>query len=177
MVSLVDIGPSQATVELRGKTVEVNGLTANHIVGILISFPEVRKILAEKEADLGLLVTQFPTAVAMMIAAATGADGDKATIEFAETLAVGEQYEILEKIVEITFPKGVQSFLDGVNAALKKAGVRGWDQAMKSPVQSSPASEQDETSETVGTAHPNNSAPGASLSHETTSPETTQASA
>lgn len=154
MVSLVDIGPSKGVVEVRGQSVDINGLTASHIVAILMQFPEVRKILAEKEADLGMLISQFPLAVGMIIAAGTGKAGDKATVDVAMELGVGEQYVILEKIVELTFPKGVKSFLDGVNAAMASAGVRGWDQATKSPAQSSPASEQDEQNETAGTAPP-----------------------
>lgn len=151
MVSLVDIGPSVGKVELRGQEVEVNGLTAEHIVGIMMEFPEVRKILAEKEADLQLLISQFPVAVAMIIAAGTGHAGEKAHIDVAGKLSVGEQYEILSKLMELTFPKGVKSFLDGVRAAMASAGVRGWDQATKSPAQSSPVSEQGEQSETAGT--------------------------
>jgi hypothetical protein len=161
MVSLVDIGPSVGSVEVRGQSVELNGLTASHIVGILTAFPEVRKILAQREADLQMLISQFPLAVAMIIAAGTGKEGDDATIKVAMTLGVGEQYEILSKLMELTFPKGVKSFLDGVNAALDSAGVRGWDQATKSPAQSSQTSEQDEASETAGTQLPDNSLRGA----------------
>src|SRR4051812_32375311 len=143
MVSLVDIGPSKGTVTLRGQEVEVNGLTASHIVGILLQFPEVRKILAEKEADLQLLISQFPLATGMIMAAGTGKEADPATIEVAMKLGVGEQYDLLAKIVELTFPKGVKSFLDGVNAAMDSVGVRGWDQATKLPVQSSHVSGED----------------------------------
>lgn len=160
MVSLVDIGPSKGAVELRGQNVEVNGLTASHIVAILLQFPEVRKILAEKEADLGMLISQFPLAVGMIIASGTGKDADQATIDVAMNLGVGEQYAILEKIVELTFPKGVKSFLDGVSAAMVSAGVRGWDQATKSPVPSSLVSEPGEQKETAGTAPPDSSVPG-----------------
>lgn len=160
MVSLVDIGPSKGVVELRGQSVDINGLTASHIVAILMQFPEVRKILAEKEADLGMLISQFPLAVGMIIAAGTGKEGDQATIDVAMALAVGEQYDILSKLMELTFPKGVKSFLDGVNAAMASAGVRGWDQATKLPVPSSPASKPDEPSETAGTAPPDSSAHG-----------------
>jgi hypothetical protein len=152
MVSLVDIGPSLDTVELRGKTVEINGLTAEHIVGVLISFPEVRKILASKEADLGILIAQSPLAISRMIAAGTGKADDNPTIQFARNLGVGEQYEIMSKIFELTFPKGLQSFLDGVGAALKSVGAPGWDLATKLPAPSSVASKEDAPSETAGTA-------------------------
>jgi len=152
MVSLVDIGPSKAKVEVRGQDVDVNGLTASHIVGILMAFPEVRKVLAEREADLQTLIAQFPLAVSMIIAAGTGKADDEKTIEVAGQLGVGEQYDLVSKIFELTFPKGMQSFLDGVRAAMASAGVRGWDQATKLPEQSSPASEQGAQNETAGTA-------------------------
>lgn len=152
MVSLVDIGPAKGAVEVRGQQVEVNGLTAEHIVGILIAFPEVRKLLAQREADLGVLVSQFPHAVALIIAAGTGHADEAPHIEAASKLGVGEQYEILEKLVELTFPKGLKSFLDGVQSALSKSGVRGWDQATTSPAQSSDVSKQEGQSETAGTA-------------------------
>lgn len=154
MVSLVDIGPSKGTVELRGQQLDLIGLTAKHIVGIMISFPEVRKILAQREADLGTLVAQFPLAVGMIIAAGTGHADEQEHIDIAQELPVGEQYDILAKLMELSFPKGPQSFLDGVEAALRRAGVPGWDQATKLPEQSSPVSEQDDEKRTAGTAPP-----------------------
>jgi hypothetical protein len=162
MVSLVDIGPSVGDVTLRGHKVDINGLTASHIVGVMQSFPEVRKVLAQKDADLGMLVSQFPLAAGMIMAAGTGKADDQATIDAAVALPVGEQYEVLKKCLELTFPNGVQSFLDGVEAALKLVGAPGWDQAMKSPAPSSPVSEQVEASETAGTVPQDSSKPGAS---------------
>lgn len=161
MVSLVDIGPAIGSVAVRGHTVEVNGLTAAHIVGVLISFPEVRKILANKSADLSILIAQAPLAVSRMIAAGTGKADDEATIKAADALPVGEQYEIMKKVFEITFPKGLESLLEGVEAALKATGAPGWEAAMKSPALSNGASPQEETSGTAGTPPPGNSQPGA----------------
>jgi hypothetical protein len=152
MVSLTDIGPSKGQVEVRGQMVDVNGLTAEHIVGILLAFPEVRKVLAEREADLQTLVAQFPVAVAMMIAAGTGHADETEHMDIASKLGVGEQYDLMKTIFELTFPKGLQSFLDGVRGAMDSAGVRGWDQATKSPAQSSPVSGQDDQSKIAGEA-------------------------
>jgi hypothetical protein len=177
MVSLVDLGPAVGSVTLRDKPVELIGITAEHIVGIMISFPEVRKILAEKEVDLTMLVTQFPLAAAMLMAAGTGHADESKEIEAASKLPIGEQYEILAKLIEISFPKGVQSLLDGVHGALASAAARGWVQATKSPAQSSHASVQDATNEIAGTQRPDSSAPGSSLSAETSSQETTSNSA
>jgi hypothetical protein len=156
MVSLVDIGPSKGTVEVRGHDLDINGLTAEHIVGVLISFPEVRKVLAQREVDLGGLIAQFPNAVAMIIASATGHADEAAHIEAASKLTVGEQYDILTKVMELTFPKGLKSFLDGVQGALQQAGVPGWDQATNLPAQSNGVSKPEGPSETVGTVPPSN---------------------
>lgn len=160
MVSLVDIGPSVGVSKLRGKDVEINGLTASHIVGVMISFPEVRKILASKEFDLGVIVAQAPLAVAQMIAAGTGKAEDDATIQFANTLTAGEQYEIMKDIFGLTFPNGLKSLLAGLEAAGLNLGVPGWEAATKLPVPLSPASEQVETKETAGTAPPASSERG-----------------
>lgn len=160
MVSLVDIGPSVGLARLRGKDVEINGLSAAHIVGVLISFPEVRKILASKEFDLGVIIAQSPLAVSQMIAAGTGKADDKATIAFADTLSAGEQYEILKKIFELTFPNGLQSLLDAVGAAGLKLGVPGWEAAMKSQEPSSLASAPADENKTAGEAPPASSVPG-----------------
>jgi hypothetical protein len=172
MVSLVDIGPAVDTVEVRGKVVEVNGLTASHIVGVLYSFPEVRKILAAQEADLGVIIAQAPLAIGRLIAAGTGKPDDAETIAVANGLGVGEQYEILTKVFGLTFPKGLESFLDGVGGALKQLGVPGWEAAMRSPVLSSSASPTDAANGNAGTAPPSNSEHGSNSSPDKPSSET-----
>lgn len=156
MVSLVDIGPAIGEVELRGKQVGIIGLSATHIIGILMSFPEVRKILASKDYDLGVIISQAPLAVAQMIAAGTGHADEKEHIAVAETLTAGEQYEVMTKIFELTFPKGLKSFLGGVEAVGKTLGVPGWEAATKLPEQSPPASATEGSSETASTAPQSN---------------------
>lgn len=158
MVSLVDIANVKLPpVSLRGHDVEINGLTAQHIVEVMFAFPEIRMLMTAKEGqdNSGMiqgLLAQLPEAVGMIIAAGTGKAGDQPTIEVAKALPVGEQYALLQGIIPATFPRGVKSFLDGVQAALEQSGVHGWDLGTKSPAPSSPASKPDEASETAGTA-------------------------
>jgi hypothetical protein len=158
MVSLIDIAKVKLPpVPIRGAEVEVNGLTADHIAGIMYDFPEIRKLLSTQAADkdmLSSLLARLPEAAAMLIAAGTGKPGDKETIDFARTLGVGEQYDLLEAILKATFPRGVKSFLDGVQAAMEQSGAHGWAQDMKLPGLSSPASEPAAVKETAGTAPP-----------------------
>lgn len=175
MVSLIDIANVQLKpIPLRGQDVEINGLTADHIAAIMFEFPDIRRIMSTgADGDVVTsLVARLPEAVAMIIAAGTGKAGDKPTIEFARTLGVGEQYDLLEGIIKATFPRGVKSFLDGVQAALEQSGVHGWAQVTSSPGQSSLASKPAEANETAGTVPQSNSAHGSNSSPETSTNDT-----
>lgn len=154
MVSLVDIGSMKDTVTIRGQEVDINGLTAEHIVGIFYRFPDIRKLLTQLSPDpdvVGSLISRFPEAVGCIIAAACGAPDDRNAIEVATKLSIGEQYMILEKIVPLTFPQGAQNFLDGIQRLLQQADGRGWVPVTKSPAPSNGASPPVEASETAGT--------------------------
>lgn len=166
MVSLVDIGDLKATVSIRGNDLEVSGITAAHIVGVFYKFPEVRMFLTQASPGAEVvqtLITRFPEAVALLIAAACGSPDDEKVIAVAGKLGIGEQYAILEKVAELTFPQGIQNFLDGVQKRFRQAnGGLGWAPATTLPAQSNGASPPEEQSETAGTVHPDNSAPGSS---------------
>lgn len=157
MVSLVDIGDHKDTVELRGKLIEISGITAVNIVSIFYKFPEVRMMLTQQTPGsevVQALVARSPDAVAYIIAAAVGEPDNEKVIEVASGLTVGEQYAVLEKVGKLTFPQGMQNFLDGVQSLLARAnGGLGWAPGMTSPAQSSDASQQVAQSETAGTVH------------------------
>lgn len=165
MVSLVDIGPAKGTVPIRGQDLDVNGVTAEDIVEIFLTFPEVRMLLAapggvDRSVITGLL-TRFPEAAGLILAAGTGADlsnkeaRDKQALAARKNLTLGEQYDVFQKILEITFPRGTGNFLEGVQGLLKQAGlaVPGWDPGTTSPGQSNGASPQDASSEIAGDQH------------------------
>jgi len=154
MVSLIDIGELRDTVTLRGSVINVQGITAEHIVAAFNKFPEIRMILTQVAPDrdvISQLVAKFPDAVAALIAAACGMAEDDQAIAMAKTLTIGEQYEVLSKVSKLTFPQGLTSFLDGVQGLLKQSnGGLGWAPATTSPGQSNGASPQAAPSETAG---------------------------
>lgn len=152
MTSLLDIGPLTENVPIRGKTIEVSGLSALAMFELLRDIPELRRLMAQKAIDANQaasLITQLPAAVGGIIAAATGHLGDKDHIAAAMKLSADEQLSFIEAISRLTFPRGIKSFLDGL-FALAPQGATGWDQATRSREPSSSASAQDTTSESAG---------------------------
>lgn len=157
MVSLIDLGPLRDRVELRGQEIETRGASVSVIFDLLSNSDELRRIFAAQmlEGDLLYnLIQQAPLMVAKLIAAGTGKQDDPATIEFAfRELNAGEQYDLLKSILKLTFPRGVQSFVEELTALARTAEERGWARVTKLPEQSSAASGQDTQSNNVGNTH------------------------
>jgi len=165
MTSLLDIGPLTKIVLIGGTNVEVSGLSAMTLFELLRDIPELRQLMARKqltEENAASLVAQIPVAVGQIIAAAIGHHGDGDQIQAAIRLPAGAQLDLLQAIVELTFPRGIKSFLDGLFALAPatSGGVSGWGQATRSQEPSSDASGQATTSETVGTTHQDSSQDG-----------------
>lgn len=166
MVSLVDIGPLRGEVHLRGKNVETRGVSASTIFSLLANSDELRRIFAGRQIDgemLMTLVEQAPLAVAEIIAAGTGREGDAPTVEFAfRELAAGESYDLLKSILGMTFPRGVQSFVEELTELARKAEERGWARVTRLPEQSNAASGQGTTSTDAGATPQDSSQPSQS---------------
>lgn len=145
MVSLLDIGDLRATVKIRGKELEVCGISGDVFLELLAEFPEMRKLMAgaTHKFEPNDLMRQVPAAVASIIAAATGTAGDAKAIAVARKLSLGEQAELLHKIWELTFPQGITSFIAALEALKGQADVPGLGPAMVSPGQSSSSSQPD----------------------------------
>jgi hypothetical protein len=137
MGSLSDIGPLVKQADIRGTKVDVSGVTPIGIVGLINEFPEVKHMLAgitveitpERVMELG------PEVIAAFIAAGCGQPGDVAARKIALGLTIGEQFDLIEKIIETTFPNGgVRPFVERVRALVKDAGVDvpGWGQDTRS---------------------------------------------
>lgn len=122
MVSLVDLAPMKLPVPLRGETVYVYGIGADTIVRLLQETPDLRRVLAGKmngDADMVQNIVQAgPRIVGTIIAAGMGESGEEAINAAAKNLSVGEQFQLLEKIVEATFPQGLKVFLDGLGSLM-----------------------------------------------------------
>lgn len=154
MVSLIDIGSNSRVIQLRGKDLEVFGVTADGLVHLLQTFPELQKAFAGvaiEQHELKNLLSRFGYTVGEIIAMGVGQQGDPEVIGFAMTkLGLGEQTELIEAIFELTFPKGPKSFLDALGRAADLAGVRGKAPLTKSPARSKDLSHTGTTSETAG---------------------------
>lgn len=117
MPGLLDIASTPARVEVRGVMVDVFGVSAEGIAYLLSNFPEIKALFMGKEVsfDADTLVTKAPKALAAIIAAGTGNVGNAEAEAIAASLGVDEQAELLAKIIELTFPRGIGPFAEAVN--------------------------------------------------------------
>lgn len=172
MVSIVDLGPATSPVTLRGQTIMVNGVSALSVAMILQQFPELRRVIANKEFKgdiMTYLIETAPRIVGAIIAAGTGHPGDEAVTAAGMALPAGEQYLLLTPIFTLTFPQGVRSFVDGLIAVAQSSDVRGWAPATKSPDKSPSASATDTPQPSLGGTHQDNSEAGPNSSTESAS--------
>jgi hypothetical protein len=147
MVSLIDIADVSEEIEVRGSLVSVTGITANGIAQLLSQFPELRKVISGRSDDMTAekLMEAAPEAVAAAIAAGTGAPGDKAAEAKAAGLSLGDQVNLLDAIIRLTFPAGLGPFVEQLTRLANSVsltqspvavGGRTKGPAMKSPEQS-----------------------------------------
>lgn len=150
MVSLVDIGPLTREVEIRGQSITVHGITADALFNLLADIPELRLVFAGKYLEsevISRLVSLSSITLARLVATgvapvhATPDEMDK-EIRGALNLNIGESAMLLKEILDISFPQGLKSFLDGLSGLLGR-DARGWAAATKSRVQSQNASPTD----------------------------------
>lgn len=175
MVSLVDLGKLRKTVTIRGQDIEVQGLPAHFIVDMLANSNELRLVMAEKAVTgdiITILAAQFPHMLAQCIAMGVGKQGDAETIKYVLfELMPGEWLDLMEPIVELTFPKGIKSFVDGLTRLVRHVApdAAGWEAVTKSPAPSMSASAQDTHQTPHGDIPRANSRDGLKSSDETTS--------
>lgn len=152
MTSLLDIGDISRKVVIRGKEMEVVGISGETFLHLLTDFPEIQKVMAgaAHKIDPTDLMRQVPAAVAAIIAAATGTPGDKKAEARARILSLGEQTEILKEVWELTFPKGIGPFLEALDALKGVATVQDAVPDTPSPEQLKPSSPPDMQEQTSG---------------------------
>lgn len=163
MVSLVDIGPAKGEVTIRGKSIDVVGMTANDIVLLFNQFPELRRLVTGKaDADVvASLFSGFGHLISQLVAAAIGKMGDKDEEVAATLLTMGEQWIIIEGSVTLTFPQGAKNFIDSLLGLVGGPdAASGWAQATTSLVPSPSALATDDPKKPAGEAPQDSSAPG-----------------
>jgi len=122
MTSLLDIAPIETSVPIErgGKTYALNitGVSALGISVLLRDFPDLRKVITGlgDQVNAESLVAQAPEIIANIIAAGTGHPGEADHIAAAHMLAAGDQFAVIEKIIEVTFPRGLGPFAERLSA-------------------------------------------------------------
>lgn len=118
MVSLTDIAAIRRTAELRGHKLEIRPISADGLVLLIDRFPAIRRMLAERAGDLTVedVKKLGPEILAAIIAVGIGRPGDEATEAAARTFGLGEQMDVIITILDVTFPKGLAHFVEGVQA-------------------------------------------------------------
>lgn len=125
MVGLLDIAEvPPETVNIRGTEVSVNGLSAQTIAQILTRFESLQKMLVG-EVVFGpkIILEAGPDVIAGIIAAGTGQFNNPEVEAKALTLNVGEQYELVTKIIDLTFGKSMGPFVEKVRGLLGSVNV------------------------------------------------------
>lgn len=134
MAGLLDIATATVTVAVRGKPVEVFGISAEGLA-YLMRFPEIKALLSGKEVSLDIeaLSKTGPKALAAIIACGTGAVGNAKAEAVAASLTVDEQAALLAEILTQTFPRGLGPFaadiqrLAGAVGGTSEGGTRALD--------------------------------------------------
>jgi hypothetical protein len=158
MPSLIDLAPLREQVDIRGVKIDVFGISVKNIAQILFRFPELRKMLIRIDPGsdvIGQLISRVPELLGLLVACGCGADLEnpesEKIITAASNLMVGEQWLVIEKVIPMTFPQGVNRFMAGVQGLLEQAdGGRGRAPATTSAAPSNSASSTEETSESAG---------------------------
>jgi hypothetical protein len=115
MASLLDIGPLTEDVEIHGVKLTVQGLSAGHLFQLFNDFPDMRKLLDNKNGDpKEIFLSLAPELIAKIIAMVTGSPHDKQAEMQAMALGAGDQLAIMLAMQRLSFPNGIGPFVDGV---------------------------------------------------------------
>jgi hypothetical protein len=112
MASLLEIANVARTVNVQGVEVSVFGISGTGIATLMARFPEVGKMMSGVEPDRQALIKMAPKALNAFIAAGTGGIGDEKAEEIAGNLGVGDQLDLIDEILRLTFPRGIGPFVE-----------------------------------------------------------------
>lgn len=138
MTGLIDIAPLTRTVTIRGVGIEVSGVPASGIAGLLVRFPDLRALVTGREVEIDRLLALGGEVVAAIIAAGTGMPGDTAAEQAASRLPVDEQADLLVAILELTMPRGLGPFVEKLSRLGLASGGAPAMPATRSPQPSKP---------------------------------------
>ena len=118
MANLLDIAPSKRTIKTSFGDLDVPGINLTDLAYILKKHPELLELIKTGEMtfdassilDLGLGVSSS------FLAAGLGHAGNEAVEERCRKFKIEDALDIGEAIIDESFPKGVQSFLERVTS-------------------------------------------------------------
>jgi hypothetical protein len=116
MAGLLEIANVPRMVNVLGKDVDVFGISGRAVAALMARFPAVGKMFSGIEVQKEDLYKMGPEVIAALIAAGCGKPGDPAAEEFAANLGVGDQLDLLDEILRLTFPRGVGPFVEKLEA-------------------------------------------------------------
>lgn len=123
MVGLLDIAPAADSVIIRGKAVDVCGVSATGIAHLFSRFPDLRKAFSGRDVPVEDLVAMGGEVVAAVIAAGCGAVGSADHEAVAAGLSVDEQVDLLAAIARVTLPGGLGPFVEKLTGAGGALGI------------------------------------------------------
>lgn len=117
--SLLDVASAPRTVRINDLDVAVYGVSGKGLAAILGRFPDVAKMFSGIEPDKAVLMQMGPDVLAAFIAAGCGCPNDDKAEKVASDLSVGNQLELVDAIIKISFPRGISPFV----AKLREFGL------------------------------------------------------
>lgn len=109
MAGLIDITPAVETVDVRGHSVEVTGLSVEAIGSLFLRFPKFRQMVETNKWDVPSLLKMSDDAMHAIIASSCRGAFTEQTAGY---LGLGEKAELMAVIFRITMPKGPGPFVD-----------------------------------------------------------------
>lgn len=106
MAGLLDIARKQATVEIGGVHVVVNGVSAKSIANLMGRFSGVAELLSAGGITAADIAKLGPEVAGAIIAAGTGNAGDAEAEAFAADLNLGIQLDLIGAIIDVSMPSG-----------------------------------------------------------------------
>lgn len=126
MPNLLDIAPSNATVDVSFGTLEVPGISITGLVTILKRHPQLIELFqkGEMDIDLNVILDMGDSVAASFFAAGLGYPGDEKAEARCRTFNPDDALDIGTKILEATFPKGPKSFLEKITKAMSSINLQ-----------------------------------------------------
>lgn len=113
---LEDLVNTSNTVKLTKGETEVFGIGVGDIASILVRFPALQAVANGENADImTILSVVAPEAVPIILSIGLGRPGKKGEA-LVKNLPPVDQVRVLRKVIELTFPDGIASFVQEIEA-------------------------------------------------------------